>query len=524
MPPPSKKRKTTAVTDPFHLAQQRDIQAFGKVSKPLDRQSKSGKRKAVEVQHVVDTKTGSIKTGEKRKRDSSSPTSPEGDCIGVSKPAFSTRETDSISCPPEVAALPLPTLSARTPRKRTKAQSIVNATPTKGARAVLESFSFNSSSPSTQSTSPRQSHTATPPTSPSWLKSPSPEVQDCKELPDELLDLIDLYASFLTALSLHYAHNGTLTPVDLRTLCPSVARAWRRRAVSVLDIQRILAIAQQARSKEACSLSLSDYGHGKIYIEVEELPSHGRSNKKLLNEEALNAVFDKEIRQQWMTCGTRASAQSAGVFITSLPLLPITTCSSLAKLTPLLAKGQRRLEDLKAGAIRAQKSSSFPKPSAANDNSPKRPKLANSRSDSLLSRIRAKETIQSTLPPPPTAAMLERKSALHRLEEVVPVLELLTSGTINRAQQHGRPLGNPQLQTQTQSFTMPTLTQYLQMSLRNPISKDDAVRCIRILAELAPEWVGVREVGNCVGVTVRRGSAVGREEMDSRVRGMLEKL
>ena len=524
MPPPSKKRKTTAVTDQVAVAQQRGIRTFSKVSKPLIVQSKSGKRKAVEVDHVVDTKNESIKTNGKRKRDSTSPSFPGGDSDEVSKPASHTQRTDIISCPPEDAALPLPTLPAITPRKRVKAQPVVTATPTKGARAVLESFSSHSSSPSIQSSSPRQSHTATPPTSPSCPRSPSSEIQNSRELPDELLDLIDLYASFLTALSLHYAHHGSLTPVDLRTLCPSVARAWRRRAVSVQDIQRILAIAQQAGNTDVGGLSLSDYGHGKICIELEDLPALGRSNKILLNEEALNDVFEQEVRRQWMTCETSAPAPSAGKVIASRPLLPILTCSSLAKLTPLLAKGQRRLEDLKAGAIRAQKSSSFPKPSAANDQSSKRPKLATSRSDSLLSRIRAKETIQSTLPQPPTAAMLERKSALHRLEEVVPVLEMLTSGTINRAQEHGRPLGNPQLQTQTQSFTMPTLTQYLQMSLRNPISKDDAVRCVNLLAELAPEWVGVREVGKCVGVTVRRGCAIGRQEMDTRVKGMLEKL
>ena len=524
MPPPSKKRKTTAVTNQATVAQQRGIRAFGKVSKSLVEQSKFGKRNAVEVERIVDTRTESIKTGGKRKRNPISPTSPKGDCDDASKPTSSTQRTAIVSCEPEDAALPLPILPASTPRKRVKAQPIVNATPTKGARAVLESFSFHSSSPSIPSSSPRQSHTATPPTSPSCPRSPSPQVQDSKELPNELLDLIDLYASFLTALSLYYAHHGSLTPVDLRTLCPSVSRAWRRRAVSVQDIQRILAIARQAGGTEAGGLSLSDYGHGKICIEVEELPTLGGLNAKLLNEEALNDIFHQEIRRQWMRCEDSASTQSAEKFITSLPLLPVTTCSSLAKLTPLLAKGQRRLEDLKAGAIKAQKSSSFPKSSATNDQSTKRPKLAHSRSDSLLSRIRAKETIQSTLPQPPTVAMLERKSALHRLEEVVPVLELLTSGTTNRAQGHGRPLGNPQLQTQTQSFTMPTLTQYLQMSLRNPISKDDASRCVRMLAELAPEWVGVREVGKCVGVTVRRGCAVAREEMDSRVKGMLEKL
>ena len=67
-------------------------------------------------------------------------------------------------------------------------------------------------------------------------------------------------------------------------------------------------------------------------------------------------------------------------------------------------------------------------------------------------------------------------------------------------------------------MTMPTLVQHLQMSLRNPISKDEAVRCIKLLAdEIAPEWVGMREVGKCIGIMIRPGKAVGREEMKKRV-------
>ncbi len=70
---------------------------------------------------------------------------------------------------------------------------------------------------------------------------------------------------------------------------------------------------------------------------------------------------------------------------------------------------------------------------------------------------------------------------------------------------------------QTHSFTMPTLVQHLQMSLRNPISKEEAVRCVRVLAEVVPEWVGVREVGRLVGVTMREGGRCGREDVEKRI-------
>ena len=524
MPPVSKKRKTTATANPISstVSQQRGIRAFGKVSKAQVDRSNNGKSKEFVGEQLGKVATGSAKIIGKRKRESTSANSKGED---PSQPAAKSQRTDTPidSLLQHKAQLPLPSLQPKTPRKKAKIPLATTETPTKGARAILESFSLQPSSPSIRSSSPPRSRTNTPPTSPASFRSPTPESQKAGELPSELEDLIDLYASFLTALSLHYAHHGSLAPVDLRELCPSIARTWRKRAVSVEDIQRILAIAQQDPPPGVRSLSLFDYGHGKICLEVLDCAVHG-IHRRLVNNEALNDTFFLNLELQWKSYTANASSpHSVASFISTLQLLPIGICTSLSKLTPLLAKGQRRLEDLKAGAIRAQKSSSLAT-TLARDRSSKQSQLASSRSGSLLDRIRAKELVQSTLPPPPSAAMLERKSSLHRLEEVVPVLELLTSGTISRIQQSTRPLDNPQLQTQTQSFTMPTLVQNLQMSLRNPISKDDAIRCIRLLADIVPEWVGVREVGKCIGVTVRRDGAIGRDEVDRRVGLMLEKM
>ncbi len=73
------------------------------------------------------------------------------------------------------------------------------------------------------------------------------------------------------------------------------------------------------------------------------------------------------------------------------------------------------------------------------------------------------------------------------------------------------------------SFTMPTVVQHLQMSLRNPIGKEEAIRCVRLLAEVLPEWVGVREMGKMVGVTIR-GLGIGRDELGRRIGTFAERL
>ena len=70
---------------------------------------------------------------------------------------------------------------------------------------------------------------------------------------------------------------------------------------------------------------------------------------------------------------------------------------------------------------------------------------------------------------------------------------------------------------------MPTIVQHLQMSLKNPIAKDEAVRCVRLLAgEVVPEMVGIREVGRLVGVTIRKGVGLGREEIRGKIKKALD--
>ena len=95
------------------------------------------------------------------------------------------------------------------------------------------------------------------------------------------------------------------------------------------------------------------------------------------------------------------------------------------------------------------------------------------------------------------------------------MLEILTSSG-SRSAHDGA--AAPRAGLQTFSFTMPTLVQHLQMSLRHPISKDEAVRCVRLLAEeIVPGWVGVREVGKMLGVTIRGAKGFGREEVRGRI-------
>ncbi|KAL9000548.1 MAG: hypothetical protein Q9169_000841 [Polycauliona sp. 2 TL-2023] len=527
MPPATKRRKLDGVSankmTTIAPSKQQGIQAFGRISKSQSTRSPAGKSKSKPIKESPSTEPIpclSKQTSGSRKRKVQDDDNKS--CIKQISPRKRIKSSGKVNTVPSVQRKPTiakDTLQPKTPRKKTLSKSIPFETPTKGARSFFESLDLCSPTSSKQYSSHPASRTDTPASSP----PPESDQESDPELPEELQDLIDLYSSFFTALSLHYAHHGSLTPVDFRQLRPNIERSWGKRKVSVPDIQRIFAF-QEDSSCNAATLSLSDYGQSKICIEISTPSTSNPQHKRPLNEEALNKSFIGNLLNKWKLYRISHQAPVAEAdFINSLPLAPITACASADTLAPLVAKGQRRLEDLKAGAIKAQARSSPYKSSNDNINNKEneapqatidpaiKQKEALTRKTNLFDRIKAKQDahlLSMANSTPLTPEQVLRQRGLRRLEEIIPVLDLLGSS------------GNSVIK----SFTMPTIVQHLQMSLRNPIEKEEAVRAVRLLAEeVAPAWVGVREIGKLVGVTVRRSGVVGgREEMKMTVKRLIE--
>lgn len=381
------------------------------------------------------------------------------------------------------------TCSAKTPRtphrpiKHQSPQSI--ETPTKGARSLLDRFclsntptksplSLNNSSSSPTASTPRKQYLAS-----------------SDSLPVELVDLVNLHAAFLTALSIHYAHNGTHSPADLRNLCPDVARAWGKRRVTLEDVRRILgalnAYVSEDKEQKISRLSLSDYGHGKICIEIRTVGKVGRIARPV-NEDLLNEIFEKGLRAAWEEADV-----TTGHFLETIPMEAITTCSSLLKMSPLLAKGQRRLEDLKSGFV-IEEATKIKIEVTTNGTRP-----------TLLERLRAKQTQQANLPPPPSKAKVARQAALGRIEEVVAVVAILSTSTSAGQQRI--------------SFTLPTVLGKLRDSFKTPMSKEEADTCVRLLAEeIAPEWVKLVKMGKVEALVVNRDERPKELDIEERVR------
>ncbi|KAI8941134.1 hypothetical protein NX059_002371 [Plenodomus lindquistii] len=347
------------------------------------------------------------------------------------------------------------------------------------------------------------------------------------QLPAELVSLLALHSSFLTALSLHYAHNGTSTPADLRDLTASTTLVWRQRKVTVDDVRLLIGILDHGPSGPHNPYYLSDYGRGKICIEIKD-ESPLMNGMTHMNEEALQDMFKEgldSLWQQWRISQNMATRPIAvpkrgrgrpkkadikqtrietfldenamSDFISQLPLADVTACESLTALAPAQEKGRKRLREFKESVQqgRAQKKT---RPSLGKENEPaisnqpvqaKITEFAAVRKTNLLDRILAKQEAAKIGPSAPTPAELARKAALQRTPEVLGVLSLLCA---NR----------PGMRV---SFSTTTMLQQLQGSIRTPISKEEAMKCVEVLAnEVAPGYVSVVNMGTISSVVVNQ--------------------
>ena len=183
--------------------------------------------------------------------------------------------------------------------------------------------------------------------------TPEPEIYTSDGLPKELVDFVQLQASFLSALSMYYAHNGTSSPVNVKALLPMITKHWKKRTVSLDDLRVLLAMDQGSES----TFTLQDFGKGGICLT--RLQPRGRATKRAasyVDEVDLNARFEQALQKRWRNwlAATSKKNRDAAVFMDQLPLVEITKHESVESAAPLFARGQQRLADLKASQASAK--------------------------------------------------------------------------------------------------------------------------------------------------------------------------
>jgi hypothetical protein len=395
---------------------QPSIQAFAKISKPLgDGAATSNKRK-----HVIDALPESAVNHKKQRIQLLTP------------PETPTKSLKRAIANLSISAIPLPPLKTAGKRKRASTPDIE-------------------------------------------IPSTSPNPHNATDVPVEIEDLMNLNQAFLTALSLHYAHHGSSSPVDVRMLTPSVTLAWGKRKATIDHLRLCLGVTFFKNTKKRNTFYLSNYGNGRICIEL------GGKQRKVLgfNETELRAQFEQNLERAWKKWSDKDDTEA---FITNLPLAEIAKCSSLVKLEPTLAKGQQRLEHVLGSkdsrhkrrkvapaeeATRIKKEEDSEAMEISPPTIPSKP-IAATRGQDLLARIQQKQHALSLLPAGPTQAQQDHTRALQRVEEILTILDLLAAGkgTGSRV-----------------SFPLPPLIQSIQASLRSPMDKSEVEKVLDVMCE-----------------------------------------
>ncbi|KAI5308409.1 hypothetical protein KEM55_005796 [Ascosphaera atra] len=183
--------------------------------------------------------------------------------------------------------------------------------------------------------------------------------------PESYHDLISLHASFLTALSFHYAHNNLSAPADLTELLPSIEKIWKKRSVTSDDLRRVLYIinsssvgdeeedkAGQQKGDEGTSkqIRIANYGPGKTCLEL-----LGDRKKNAFapptNDEKLADEFCVKLERYWVQQqkDNQSSQPASSAFQKAIPLEPIHD-STTNFTTPRI--GRQRVLDFTQGTLK----------------------------------------------------------------------------------------------------------------------------------------------------------------------------
>ncbi|KAF6842213.1 hypothetical protein CMUS01_03343 [Colletotrichum musicola] len=311
-----------------------------------------------------------------------------------------------------------------------------------------------------------------------------------KQLPAELLELLDLQRAILKTVSIQVIHQGSNSPIDISAITPHVSRTWGKRKVTTDDIRRCIAIqdmrpADREQEMLGSPFIVTDYGRGKLCLEMDL----GKVSSGPMDEQKLCRQFEENLR---VICADRATDEMTdldacfeNLSFADLPKSDITVRHDAAKRSAVLARGQRALTELKNG-ITIKKQEKESKALGA-----KTPALnADGTKMSLLDRIKAKEAANAHIQLP-SGPELIRKRALQRVSDIAAIISMLvaSSGAAGQA---------------VMSFQMAVLQQKLKDSVRVPMPMEEGVEVVRIIAnEVAPEWLRLATVGGKEHVVIQ---------------------
>ncbi|KAK2763795.1 hypothetical protein FQN54_009412 [Arachnomyces sp. PD_36] len=397
------------------------------------------------------------------------------------------------------------------PLKARKLERPVAASPEKAVRSQRKKSPSPSPAPPSRASSVDSLLPAdeTPLTS---FSSTSTETSNSSPRTTSFDDLLSLHSSFLSALAIHYAHNGQSSSADLGALCQHMEKIWKKRKVVIKDVQRLVhVLGLYAEKDTSADFRVADYGKGKICLEQLDRHADRAGFPMPFDEARLSEIFSQNLERLWQDYAdeTQEDESPKTDFAESIPLAPIH--SSVSTFNPL-KKGQLRLQDLKAGVVVVKAERENRAKALDSSTLKKDAKATAGRRMGLLERIKNKESEQAKLPPPPSKDALLRKSATQRIEDVAGVLLQL------------RPTGSAEMDTSNSApfrrkpYKLSNVIQNVQDSTRNPISDQEVELCLNIMAQpsVAGDWVSIIAIGKMKSVVLKSGDGVSPQDIAMR--------
>lgn len=326
------------------------------------------------------------------------------------------------------------------------------------------------------------------------IPTPPASPKPIQALSETLEELKSLHASFTQALAVHYAHHGMRNSVSLSVLMPSMTRLWKKRTVTLPDIQRMLAVWELNVSNTAASEL--PVVRSPFKLVVTGIGIHRQTMLEHITETASTTFVENELHKSYISEIERLDTlaehdeQLSSIINAAFGIFPRLKCEMGSQ----TAARQERVTAIKHSILTKPSDPDFSKLNISDASEPKtREEKLKSRTLGLFDRLKAKQAANATSVQQTPAELLRRR-ALHRMPEILDMLRLRQSQKLNtlfRSDLHGMP-GVTRTSTMKVSFSLEQLVQEITDSNRTPVASDEIREAIAILGREVPDtWCSV---------------------------------
>lgn len=379
------------------------------------------------------------------------------------------------------------------------------STPPPSQPIVAQSPSSAINKLSIASTEPPRSHRATTP----------------EDLPAPLRDILSIHENLLKGLSIHFAHNGPSTPAEVKALCKTIQCLWKKRRVTIEDLQRVLALHELAVDHHVPISSENSIGYRRSSFKLTTASAHtcleyvGASTKKFyrgglnrspFSEKHLQTLFKADV-QRLHLIATSDSPENLHFLNGPLSRFPFLRCDIGAQTEQRIAKASTARMEIMDVAKASQSRQNAKVVIKVEDVEEPIPEQVSQklkfRTMSLFERVKAKQ-LANAANGTPTPASILRQHAIGRVGEVVEILRMKQQQKQSAAFNSAIDDSPSKVRVNKVAFGFAQIIQEIKNSVSIPIQDDEAKMCLELLSkDVEGTWLTTFELGSVKSVVLQ---------------------